>query len=47
MIKRPTVLILGAGASNPYGFPTGLGLSQSIIGNLRPLGPNESRGEKD
>ena len=47
MIKKPTVFILGAGASNPYGFPTGLGLSQSIIANLRPLSPNESRGKDD
>jgi hypothetical protein len=23
MIKRPTVLILGAGASVPFGFPSG------------------------
>jgi len=47
VIKKPTVLILGAGASSPYGFPTGLGLSQSIIANLRPLLPNESRGKND
>jgi hypothetical protein len=47
LIQKPTVLILGAGASSPYGFPTGLGLSQSIIGNLRPLLPHETRGKND
>lgn len=30
MISIPTVLILGAGASNPYGFPLGLGLRNRI-----------------
>ena len=35
MIERQTVLILGAGASVPYGFPTGVQLQQQIfeIGN--------------
>lgn len=32
MIKRPTVFVLGAGASYPYGFPTGEGLVTEIIG---------------
>jgi hypothetical protein len=31
MIKRPTVFVLGAGASYPYGFPTGEGLVNEII----------------
>jgi hypothetical protein len=31
MIKRPTVFVLGAGASYPYGFPTGEGLVDEII----------------
>jgi hypothetical protein len=30
MITRPTVLLLGAGASAPYGFPTGTGLRDRI-----------------
>jgi hypothetical protein len=30
MISRPTVLILGAGASVPYGFPTGPGLRDLV-----------------
>ena len=30
MITKPTVLILGAGASCPYGFPTGLQLKARI-----------------
>jgi len=31
MIDRQTVLILGAGASNPYGYPTGAGLRDYIF----------------
>lgn len=31
MINRRTVLILGAGASAPYGFPTGLQLKKEIL----------------
>lgn len=31
MIKRPTVFVLGAGASYPYGFPTGEGLVDEVI----------------
>lgn len=31
MINLPTVLILGAGASSPYGYPTGDKLKESII----------------
>jgi hypothetical protein len=30
MITTPTVLVLGAGASYPYGFPTGKGLRDLI-----------------
>jgi len=33
MIKEKTVLILGAGASKPYGFPTGEELRREIIDN--------------
>lgn len=32
MIKTPTVLVLGAGASQPYGFPTGPDLRQLLLG---------------
>ena len=32
MISRPTVLVLGAGASAPYGFPTARELKQLICG---------------
>lgn len=35
MITRPTVLIFGAGASAPFGFPLGTGLRQTILTNLR------------
>ena len=47
MITKPIVLILGAGASSTYGFPTGENLVLSIISNLRPLSINESRGPND
>jgi hypothetical protein len=33
-LKKKTVLILGAGASMPYGFPSGDELKQKIISNL-------------
>lgn len=36
MIRTPTVFILGAGASAPYGFPTGRGLVERIIKGLEP-----------
>jgi hypothetical protein len=41
MIKKPTVLILGAGASAPYGYPTGLALKQETIKGLSPGGSAE------
>lgn len=34
MITKPTVLVLGAGASKPYSYPTGIELSENIIGQL-------------
>lgn len=34
MIDIPTLFILGAGASNPYGYPTGDGLRADIINNF-------------
>ena len=36
MITTPTVLILGAGASAPYGYPTGTKLRRHIMEALRP-----------
>ena len=33
MITEETLFILGAGASNPYGFPTGKELRSYISGN--------------
>jgi len=35
MINNPTVLVLGAGASNPYAFPLGTELKTRIINHLR------------
>ena len=40
MISIPTVLILGAGASAPYGFPLGIGLRNKIVENLSQNFPN-------
>jgi len=36
MITEPTALILGAGASMPYGFPSGLDLMRKILNEIRP-----------
>jgi len=36
MIEKPTVLVLGAGASQPYGFPTSSELRDEILDNLTP-----------
>jgi hypothetical protein len=36
MLGVPTVFVLGAGASAPYRFPTGLGLSKLIVQELAP-----------
>ncbi|MCH7575958.1 MAG: hypothetical protein IIA59_12675 [Candidatus Marinimicrobia bacterium] len=38
MITVPTLFILGAGASAPYGYPTSFGLWEFIVGNY----PNDS-----
>ncbi len=38
MFQKPTVLILGAGASVPFGFPTGIQLKERIIGRLKAQG---------
>ena len=34
MIRTPTVLVLGAGASMEYGFPSGERLRQQIVEGL-------------
>lgn len=39
MIKKPTVIILGAGASKPYGFPSGREILNEIRKNLPPYNP--------
>jgi len=39
MITHPTVLVLGAGASVPYGFPSGRTMLQDIHRNLDPQSP--------
>ena len=36
MIKRPTTLILGAGASVPFGFPSGEKLRNDVLSRLNP-----------
>lgn len=36
MIKKRITLVLGAGASKPYGFPTGLELMQEILDDIKP-----------
>ena len=41
MINKPTVFILGAGASEPYGFPVSRGLVEEAVGMLRQ--PEEPR----
>src|SRR6266516_3639566 len=39
MIQKPTVLILGAGASEPYGYPLGAALVGRIVGLTQPGRP--------
>lgn len=34
MISKPTVLVLGAGASAPFGFPTGAALGKKVLSGL-------------
>ena len=34
MITKPTVLVLGAGTSIPYGYPSGVGLVKDIIQHI-------------
>jgi hypothetical protein len=55
VIKRPTVLVLGAGASRPYGFPTARDLLRGVRNSLatepvfriRLLGTDYSESEID
>jgi len=47
MITRPTVLILGAGASMPYGFPSGRELLYQIRGGLMGEAHDFFRGIKE
>lgn len=41
MIETPTVLILGAGASAPYGYPIGSKLKSQIISSLKEMLDND------
>ena len=41
MIRIPTVLILGAGASAPFGYPVGGSLTERIKAELRPDKPGQ------
>lgn len=36
MISKPTIFVIGAGGSAPYGLPTGAALRQRICAELRP-----------
>src|SRR5579871_4858800 len=39
MLSKPTALVLGAGASKPFGFPTGFELSERLLSLLQPGNP--------
>jgi len=43
MIKRKLVLVLGAGASMPFGFPSGHELMRGIVEQLKPFGSQGDR----
>ena len=47
MITEPTVFIIGAGGSNPYGFPTGKELTESICKNYVDKLTNLLKKKKD
>ena len=38
MLTKQTTFVLGAGASVPFGFPTGLQLSKIMVEGLQPEG---------
>ena len=42
MIETPITLILGAGASAPYGYPVGRGLKKKIISSLHEMIKNDN-----
>src|SRR5687767_8080552 len=42
MIRKPTVFVLGAGASRPYGFPLGIDLVDQICSEI--LGTSDDSG---
>ena len=44
MITKPTVLVLGAGASMAYGFPSGIELRDNILMELEGVNINILRG---
>ena len=37
MIDKPVVIVVGAGGSVPYGFPTGERLKRAICDELKPV----------
>lgn len=41
MITKPTVLVLGAGASQPYGFPLGAALVDQICADILDVNPQD------
>ena len=43
MIKRQTVFVLGAGAGNPYNFPTGMELTKEVCQACWQTGEEEAR----
>jgi len=45
MITKPTVLVIGAGASKPYGFPTGQELRDYILELANPEADLENNPE--
>ncbi|MBZ0114147.1 MAG: hypothetical protein K8J08_16920 [Thermoanaerobaculia bacterium] len=47
MIRRKTVFILGAGASKPYGFPSGLGLLRKVLALAKRLGRPSPHGRSN
>jgi hypothetical protein len=42
MINVKTVFVLGAGASNPFGYPVGSGLYQAVLDNFQSGGPGNT-----
>jgi hypothetical protein len=42
MITKPTVLVLGAGASQEFNFPLAKELQSIVLSNLRGVGPDSA-----